>query len=71
MHNIKCLIIALLFLSVTANAQERRQFTIEGKARKPLTINLNNLSGYKSVNLDSMAIFNHLILHKSSILQVN
>ncbi|QDW28222.1 molybdopterin-binding protein [Pedobacter sp. KBS0701] len=63
----KYLIIALLFLSVTASAQESRQFTIEGKVKKPLTITLNNLSAYKSVNLDSMTIFNHLMQRKGSI----
>ena len=63
----KYLIIALFFLSVTASAQESRQFTIEGRVRKPLTITLNNLSAYKSVNLDSMTILNHLMQRKGSI----
>ncbi|MBO9672254.1 MAG: molybdopterin-binding protein [Sphingobacteriaceae bacterium] len=63
----KYLIIIVLFLSITANAQESRQFTIEGKVKKPLTITLNNLSVYKSVNLDSMTIFNHLMQRKSTI----
>ncbi|WP_426324752.1 hypothetical protein [Pedobacter sp. R-06] len=71
MHNIKCLIIALLFLSFAVNAQESKQFVIEGKVKKPLTITLDNLSTYKSVSLDSMTIFNHLVQQKISILQVN
>jgi hypothetical protein len=56
MHNIKYLVIALLFLSITVSAQESRQFTIEGKVRKPLTIALNNLTACKSINLESMTI---------------
>jgi hypothetical protein len=67
MHNIKYLIIALLFLSFAANAQESRQFVIEGKVKMPLTVTLNNLNAYKSVSLDSMIIFNHLMQRKSSI----
>ena len=67
MHNMKYLIIALLFLSFAVNAQESKQFVIEGKVKKPLTITLDNLSAYKSVSLDSMTIFNHLMQRKSSI----
>lgn len=67
MHNIKYLVILLLFFTVMANAQESRQFTIEGKVKRPLTITLNNLSAYKSVNLDSVTIFNHLMQRKSTI----
>ncbi|MBB6237256.1 hypothetical protein HDC90_001876 [Pedobacter sp. AK013] len=63
----KYLIIAILFLSFAANAQESKQFIIEGKVKKPLTITLDNLSTYKSVSLDSMTIFNHLMQRKSSI----
>lgn len=67
MHNMKYTIIALLFLAFSAKAQESKQFTIEGKVKTPLTVTLDNLSAYKSVNLDSMAIFNHLMQRKSSI----
>lgn len=67
MHNMKYLIIAVLFLSFAANAQESKQFIIEGKVKKPLTITLDNLSTYKSVSLDSMTIFNHLMQRKNSI----
>ncbi|NII83542.1 molybdopterin-binding protein [Pedobacter sp. SG908] len=63
----KYLIIAVLFLSFAANAQESKQFIIEGKVKKPLTITLDNLSTYKSVSLDSMTIFNHLMQRKNSI----
>lgn len=67
MHNMKYLIIVLLLLSITASAQESKQFVIEGKVKKPLTVTLDNLSAYKSVSLDSMTIFNHLMQRKSSI----
>ena len=67
MRNMKYLIIAVLFLSFAANAQESKQFIIEGKVKKPLTITLDNLSTYKSVSLDSMTIFNHLMQRKNSI----
>jgi hypothetical protein len=67
MHNMKYIIIALLFLGFTAKAQESKQFVIEGKVKAPLTITLDNLSTYKSVSLDSMTIFNHLMQRKSSI----
>ncbi|TCD26590.1 molybdopterin-binding protein [Pedobacter psychrodurus] len=63
----KYFIIVLLFLSFAANAQESKQFVIGGKVKTPLTITLNNLSAYKSVSLDSMKIFNHLMQRKSSI----
>ncbi|RBQ11927.1 molybdopterin-dependent oxidoreductase [Pedobacter miscanthi] len=63
----KYTIIALLFLAFSAKAQESKQFTIEGKVKTPLTVTLDNLSAYKSVNLDSMTIFNHLMQRKSSI----
>jgi len=67
MHNMKYIIIALLLAGFSAKAQESKQFTIEGKVKAPLTITLNNLSAYKSVSLDSMIIFNHLLQRKSSI----
>ena len=67
MHNMKYTLIALLFLAFTAKAQESKQFIIEGKVKTPLTITLDNLSAYKTVRLDSMTIFNHLLQRKSSI----
>ncbi len=67
MHSMKYLIIALLLLSFVVNAQESKQFVIEGKVKVPLTITLDNLSAYKSVNLDSMIVFNHLIQRKGCI----
>ncbi len=65
MHNTKCPITALLFLSFAVKAQECKQFVIEGKVKVPLTITLDNLSTYKSVNLNSMTIFNHLMQRKT------
>jgi hypothetical protein len=67
MHNKNYLITALLFLSFAVNAQESKQFVIEGKVKAPLTVTLDNLSTYKSVSLDSITIFNHLMQRKSSM----
>ena len=67
MLNMKYIAIALLFFGFTAQAQESKQFTIEGKVKNALTVTLADLKQYKSVSLDSMAIFNHLMQRKSSI----
>lgn len=67
MHNMKYLIIVILFFSLKVQAQESKQFIIEGKVSKPLDVNLESLKAFKSVSLDSMVIYNHLQQRKSSI----
>jgi hypothetical protein len=63
----KYFIILITLLSFKLRAQESKQFTIEGKVSKPLTVDLESLKAYKTISLDSMAVFNHLLQRKSSI----
>lgn len=63
----KYLIIAFVLLSQLAYSQESKQFTIEGKVSKPLTIDLESLKAYQNVSADSVVIYNHLMQRKSSI----
>lgn len=57
----------ILLFSLNAHAQESKQFTIEGKIKNPTTLNLSNLKEFKSLSLDSMVVFSHLMQRKSSI----
>ncbi len=70
MLNMKYLFIVLIFVAFTAKAQESKQFTIEGKVKNTLTVNLADLKQYKTVSLDSVTVFNHLMQRKSSIKNV-
>ncbi len=63
----KFLIPIFLIFSLCAKAQESKQFTVEGKVKKSLNISLADLKGYKTVAIDSMVIYNHLMVRKSSI----
>ncbi|WP_457288709.1 molybdopterin-binding protein [Pedobacter sp. UYP24] len=54
----------------TIQAQESKQFVIDGKVKKPLTINLASLNNYKSISIDSMTVYNHLMQRKGSIKKV-
>jgi len=67
MHNMKYLIPILLLFSFAATAQESKQFVIDGKVKNKLTIDLASLKQYKSISIDSVTIFNHLLQRKSSI----
>lgn len=67
MINMKYSILAFLFLSLTATAQENLQFTVAGKVSKPLNVTLESLKAYKIIALDSMVIYNHLQQRKGSI----
>ncbi len=68
--NMKYILITFLFFGYSAHAQESKQFTIEGKVKQPMTVDLNTLKAYKTVSLDSITIFNHLMVRKSSIKKV-
>ncbi len=70
MLKMKYLLIALIFGTFTAKAQESKQFTIEGKVKRTLTVNLADLKQYKTVSFDSITVFNHLMQHKGSIKNV-
>ncbi len=63
----KYLFAALIFYCLKGQAQESKQFTVEGSVKQKLTINLTSLSAYKIVSLDSLVIYNHLMQRKSSI----
>ena len=64
---IKYLFAILFLFSMKSQAQESKQFTIEGDVKQKLTINLASLSTYKKVSIDSINILNHLLQRKSSI----
>jgi hypothetical protein len=70
-HNMKYLIPVLLLFGLSAKAQESKQFTVEGKVKKSLKVNLNTLRAYKTIAMDSIVIYNHLMERKSSIKKVN
>ncbi|TCD07601.1 molybdopterin-binding protein [Pedobacter frigidisoli] len=57
----------LLFLNLVAKAQESKQFVVDGKVKNKSTFDLGSLTQYKTVSLDSMVIFDHLLQRKSSI----
>ena len=63
----KYLFSILILFCIKSQAQESKQFTVEGSVKQKLTINLASLSAYKTVNLDSLVIYNHLFQRKSSI----
>ncbi|WP_231625586.1 molybdopterin-binding protein [Pedobacter sp. R20-19] len=64
---IKYLFAILFLFGMKSQAQESKQFTIEGDVKQKLTINLASLSTYKKVSIDSITILNHLLQRKSSI----
>ncbi len=65
--DMKYLIIAFVLLSLAVNAQESKQFIVDGKVKNKLIIDLNALKQYKAVSMDSLTIYNHLMERKSSI----
>ncbi|WP_316822913.1 molybdopterin-binding protein [Pedobacter gandavensis] len=67
MLNMKYLIPILLFLCSAASAQESKQFVIDGAIKKTRTVNMENLLQYKTVNIDSLVIYNHLMQKRSSL----
>ncbi|MCX2586331.1 molybdopterin-binding protein [Pedobacter sp. MR22-3] len=64
---IKYLFAIFILCGMKSQAQESKQFTIEGDVKQKLTINLASLSNYKKVSIDSISILNHLLQRKSSI----
>lgn len=70
MLKMKYLFIALLFTAFAAQAQESKQFVIEGKVKTNLTVAMADLKQYKTISLDSITVFNHLMQRKSSIKNV-
>lgn len=66
----KYIIAILLLLNLSVNAQESKQFTVDGKVKQSITVDLNTLKAYKTVSLDSITIYNHLMERKSSIKNV-
>lgn len=68
MHKMKYFVIILFLIFVQkATAQESANFIVEGKVQKTISFNLSDLKGYKTVALDSMTIYNHLLQRKGSI----
>lgn len=63
----KYLFTILFLFALKSQAQESKTFTIEGNVKQKLTINMASLSAYKTVSLDSLTIYNHLMQRKSSI----
>ncbi len=69
-HKMKYLIPIFLLFGLTVKAQESKQFVVEGKVKQQMTVNLNMLKDYKSVSIDSMTIYNHLMVRKSVLKNV-
>jgi len=63
----KYLFAALIFYCLKSQTKESKQFTVEGSVKQKLTINLTSLSAYKTLSLDSLVIYNHLMQRKSNI----
>ncbi|MFW0717859.1 molybdopterin-binding protein [Pedobacter sp. N23S346] len=63
----KYLFAILILFCIKSQAQESKQFTVEGSVKKKLTVDLASLADYKMVNMDSLVIYNHLMQRKSSI----
>ncbi|RNL55927.1 molybdopterin-binding protein [Pedobacter jejuensis] len=67
----KYLTIIILLFASKSYAQESKQFTIDGKIKNTLSLDLGALKDFKSVKLDSMVVFNHLMQRKSVIQNIN
>ena len=63
----KQLLLLILFVCLSANAQINKTLTIDGAVAKPVTIKFDELKNYKTVTLDSLTIFNHRMERKSSL----
>ncbi|MBB2148044.1 molybdopterin-binding protein [Pedobacter gandavensis] len=63
----KYLVPFLLFFCLSANAQESKQFIVDGQVKKTLTISLDAIQQHKMISLDSLTIYNHLMQRKSSV----
>lgn len=61
------ILIISITLSIKAQAQESKQFTIEGQVKKTKVFDLQSLNNYKIVELDSMVVNNHLLQRKGSL----
>ena len=63
----KQLLLLILFVCLSANAQINKTLTIDGAVAKPVIIKFDELKSYKTVTLDSLTIFNHKMERKSSL----
>ena len=63
----KQLLLLILFVCLSANAQINKTLTIDGAVAKPVIIKFDELKNYKTVTLDSLTIFNHKMERKSSL----
>jgi len=63
----KQLLLLILFVCLSANAQITKTLIIDGAVAKPVTIKFDELKNYKTVTLDSLTIFNHRMERKSSL----
>lgn len=59
-----------LYLSLSASAQESKQFTVEGVIKKKLTFSLESFTNLPIIQLDSATIYNHLMQPKSMIKRI-
>ncbi len=59
-----------IVIGLSVQAQESKQFTVEGRIKKPMTVDLNSLKAFHTVTIDSIIIYNHLMERKSSIKKV-
>ena len=66
----KYLLSIFLLLGLTSQAQESKQFTVNGKVKTPMTLDMTLLNTYPKISLDSITIYNHLMQRKSSIKKI-
>ena len=68
------LITIICWWSLAAYAQEKvaptSQFNIEGKVKNKLTLGFKNMTGYATVSLDSLVIYNHLHERKRTVTNI-
>ncbi|RYF11518.1 MAG: molybdopterin-binding protein [Flavobacteriales bacterium] len=66
----KYLFYIFLLYGLNSQAQESKQFTVEGEVKTPMTVNLDMLKNFTVVSLDSIPIYNHRMQRKSNLRNV-
>ena len=72
MKIIFCFIFCVSFLFATAqkNIPTTDHFSIEGKVKNPSEFSVKNTADYKSISIDSITIYNHLVERRGVIKNV-
>ena len=62
-----CLLIVVSGSHAQENISPTSDFTIEGLVKAPLTFNFNSMTGFPTVAIDSVTIYNHLHVRRRGI----